>query len=456
MAFEPAEVIALVNDELLPVWFRDRQLFDTIDRWMRWDHDRPHSPRKETAEHRELAARSQTPWGDLLVTSLAQLLYVEGYRRPSDPTNASAWSVWQANRMDGHQVALHRDTIAFGLAYGLSLPGSDPLTGVPRPTMRGVSPREMVALYEDPAYDEWPVVAARVVKQRKKQLIYVYDDTYVHQLQVTDGFGGKARYDVSAPLVHGVGVVPVVRFTHRLDLQGRVTGGVEPFIPVLARSDQTTYDRLVVQRFASWVVRTIAGMTIAESARDGESAEQAKLRLKVEDFLIAEDPDTKFGSLPATPLGGFIEAAEADVRVLASVSQTPAHELSGQYVNLSAEALVAAKASQTAKANESKHSLGESYEQWMRLVAHISGDEMGAGDYEAQVRWADTEVRSLGQVVDALSKMAQSLGLPLEVLWEMVPGFTDLDVDRAKTLLAAGAPTAEPSAGDQAIEPAAA
>lgn len=234
---------------------------------------------------------------------------------------------------------------------------------------------------------------------------------------------------------HDAGVCPVVRFTNRLDLEGRVAGEIEPFIPVLGKIDQTSFDRLVVQRFASWIVRTIAGMSLSETmAATGETAAQTKQRLKVEDMLTAEDPETKFGSLPATPLDGFIKAHESDLQVLAAVSQTPAFELLGQMANLSAEALAAAKASQTAKSDERKHTLGEEYERFIRLACHIAGDSVGAADFDAQVRWADTSIRSLAQAADALGKLAQMLGFPVEVLWSKVPGFTQQDVEEATAI----------------------
>jgi hypothetical protein len=224
-----------------------------------------------------------------------------------------------------------------------------------------------------------------------------------------------------------------------MDLEGRTAGEVEPFIPLLGRIDQTGFDRLVVQRFASWVVRTIAGMSVVESAAAaGESAEATKLRLKVEDLLVAEDKDTSFGSLPATPLQGFIEAYQADITTLAAVSQTPAFEMLGQLANLSAEALAAAKSSQIAKSDETKHTFGESHEQTLRLAEHIAGNTDGAADYKSQVRWADTTIRSMAQAVDALGKMATMLGFPPELLWAKVPGITQQDVDEAKVRLEEG------------------
>jgi hypothetical protein len=42
--------------------------------------------------------------------------------------------------------------------------------------------------------------------------------------------------------------------------------------------------------------------------------------------------------------------------------------------------------------------------------------------------------RSLAQAADALGKLAQMLGVPVEMLWEQIPGWTDQDVQRAKDL----------------------
>lgn len=429
------EAIALTMDVLLPQYRTERQKLDDIDRWARWDHDDPHKPADATSEYKELIARSQAPWGDLVVGSVAQTLYVEGYRRPDEPDDSTAWTIWQANGMDGRQVALHRALLSYGLAYGLGLPGST-LGGVPMPKMRGVSPRDMIAVYEDPVDDEWPALALLVRKMRKGYELRLIDETRVYRMPVPDL---NVRPKEVTEQVHDVGVVPVVRYENRMDLEGRSAGEIEPFIPLLGKIDQTSFDRLVVQRFASWIVRTISGLDVKATA-DANNVTQAEvtMALKVNDLLTAKNPDTKFGSLPATPLDGFIKAHESDLMDLAAVSQTPAFEMLGQMANLSAEALAAAKASQTAKSDERKHTVGEKHEQFLRLACYIAGDEEGAADYTAQVRWADTSIRSLAQAADAYGKMATQLGIPPQALWPKIPGFTQQDVDEARDLVEKG------------------
>lgn len=432
---QPSDLTALAGDSLIPAWQMERTKLDRIDRWARWDHDKPHQPRHATSEYQELSERAQAPWGDLIVGSIAQTLYVEGYRRPDSPEDSTGWKIWQANGMDGKQVALHRSVLTYGLAYGTCLPGLT-LTGESLPVMENISPRDMVAMYDDPASDEWPLYAMKVRKVRGGIRISIYDDTRVYSTLVENITDKPSLWTEQ---IHDVGVCPVVRYTNRFDLEGRATGEIEPFISVLGKIDQTSFDRLVVQRFASWIVRTIAGMSVTETvAASDTTAEQVKLKLKVEDLLVAEDPDTKFGSLPATPLDGFIDAHDSDLRVLGAVSQTPAFELLGSLANFSADGLAAVKSSQTAKSDERKHTLGEEHERRIRLAEYIAGNEEGASDYTAQVRWADTTIRSLSQASDALGKLAQMLGVPVEVLWPKIPGFTQQDVDEAKDIHEAG------------------
>ena len=431
-----AELVPLVNDYLLPRWQTERRKLDRIDRWARWDHEDPHRPRQATQEYRELAARSQAPWGDLIVGSVAQTLYVEGYRRPDEPEDSVGWDIWQANGMDSRQVALHRSALTYGIAYGFALPGNT-LGGDPMPVMRGVSPRDMIAVYEDVAVDDWPVYAFRVAKTGEGWTLSVFDDEVVHKMYV-ENLGGKPQGDIQID-IHAAGVCPVVRYTNRFDLEGRTAGEIEPFIPVLGRIDQTAFDRLVVQRFASWIVRTIAGMSVSDSAEAANvTAGEVAQQLKVSDILIADDPDTKFGSLPATSLDGFIKAHESDLTVLAATSQTPAFELLGQMANMSAEALAAAKSSQTAKSDERKHTFGEDHEQFIRLASHLAGDTEGAADFNSQVVWADTTIRSLAQAADAYGKMATLLQIPPQVLWSKIPGLSQGDIDEAKAILEDG------------------
>lgn len=435
MSLSPQMAVEIVRGRLYPLLVLERERVARIDRWMRWDHDKPHSPRQSTREYQELSDRAQAPWGRRVVSAVTDQLYVEGYREARAADNSAPWAWWQENGLDARQIAVHEAAIGYGLAYNVVLPGKSWL-GDPMPVIRGLDPSQMIAVYEDPAWDDWPVYALRAeplrIGQTSGQKLRLYDDTQIHHM-VMSSSGDSVSYVATED--HNVGVCPVVRFTNHLDLRGRATGDIEPIIPVLGRIDQTTFDRLIVQRFASWKVRTIAGMAKPDAAED---AAAERLRLKVEDLLIAEDPDTKFGTLDETSLDPFINAHDADVRALAALSQSPAHELLGSMSNLSADSLAAAEASLTRRVTRVKHPLGEAWEQTLRLGGLIMGDEAAAKDFASEMHWRDMESRSMSQAADALGKMATMLGVPVELLWEKLPGFTQTDVERAKALVEQG------------------
>lgn len=427
----------LVVERLFPLFSEERHRLDIIDAWYRWQHESLKLPRRASAEHRWLADLARTPWLGLVVTTVAQALYVDGYRSPEERDNATAWQIWEANDFDWRQIAIHRAALAYGSSYVTVLPGTD--ANGRRSLLRGVSPRRMVAVYGEPAEDEWPIYALGATKQNSRWLLRLIDEDAVHYLDIGAG-GDDPQYIEYRE--HGAGVCPVVRYTNNLDLDGRADGEVEPFIPLAQRINKTTYDRLLTQHFNSWKIRTIAGIDVESSAGVAEPTQAdidaAKLKLRQEDILTAQDADTKFGTLDETPLDGFVRAHESDVETLAAVAQVPTTSLTGKVANLSAEAIAELRAGLTQKCTERQRSFGAAHAQALRLGAHLEGDEIAAGDFRSRVTWQDMQVRSLSQAADALGKVAQMLGVPPRALWSRIPGVEKADVDEWEALAAEG------------------
>lgn len=434
-------VVDLVKDSLFPAYLEERERLDEIDAWYRWKQDEIKLPRRATPELRALAKMSKVPWLSLVVTSVSQCMYVDGYRSPLDATRADGevsppWKTWHANAFDQRQIAVHRAALAYGYAFVRVLPGED--HEGKRSVMRGVSPRKCYALYSDPAEDDWPMYVMQVAKADKGgYLLSVYDEEDVHYVSMDDSTAKPTWISAES---HGAGVTPFVRYANMLDLEGRSPGEVEPFIPAAARVNKTAFDRLVTQHFSSWKVRTVSGMAQPDTE---EEANRKKLQLRQEDLLVAEDPDTKFGVLDETPLPGFIEAWRSDVEALAAVTQTPTHSLTGQLINLSAEALAAARAGLTQKVAERQKTFGRSHVQTLRLAALLEGHEDDANDVLGRVTWQDMEVRSIAQAVDAWGKAATMLQVPVQALWQRLPGVEKSDVDEWEQLAEKADPVAK-------------
>lgn len=433
---KPQDAVAVVRDTMFQPWLRERERLDRIDKWHRWQPEDISLPRKSLPELRQLRELSKTPWLSLVVTSCAQCLYVDNYRSSVDNPNEEVdsdtlrgpWRTWNANDFNNRQIAIHRAALTYGYAFVTVMPGVD-AQGVPTSVMRGVSPRKSYALWADPAEDDFPTFFMRVdTSGDKSHMIRLYDDEAVY-FMVADAMGDTITFVEWRE--HSAGVTPAVRYTNQLDLDGRTTGEVEPFISSAMRINKTAFDRLLTQHYASWKVRFATGM--AEPDTEGEAA-KAKLQLRQDDILIAEDPDTKFGTLDASPLDPFISSWRADIEALAASTQTPTHELTGQLVNLSAEALAAARAALTQKVYERQQMFGRAHAQALKLAAYLEGHNDYAADVTGRVTWQDMEVRSMSQAVDALGKAATLLGVPVEALWARIPGVEKSDVDEWKAL----------------------
>lgn len=396
-----------VRDE----WARLARIVDRV----RGQHPAPYTPDSADAEYKDLVRRAVSNWLPLVVASTVQGLYVDGFRGVDEEASRRRWYSWQANGMDARQVPLHRAVCTLGYSYLMVLPTDTVASITPVPATR------MFAEYEY-VDDEWPVRTIRALAPNQWELL---DDEARY---VVTGKRADRRVDV---FPHNLGVVPVVKLSAQYDLLGYPLGDVEPLLPVQERINETVFGLLMAQRYASFKQRWITGM--APPLDDEGNPLPLPFNIAVDSAVVAESPDTKFGQFDASDLGQYVEALEAHVRHLAAISQTPPHYLLGSLVNLSAEALTAAETGLQRKIRERQMVLGEGYEQMLRLVARAEGD---AEDVAAQVHWRDTESRSLSQVADALNKLAgpDGLGVPAEMLYEMIPGWSAQDVERAVRL----------------------
>lgn len=397
-----------------------------------------------TDEYEQLESVSPSGFAGLVTTTLAQTAVVDGIRLPKQNDNIAPWETWQRNRWDSVQGSVHRCAIGQGIAYGVAIPGKDPLTGNSMTRYLARSPKKMSAFY-DTDDDEWPMFAIEAEPQAwdgglqanvaKGWAVRLYDEGVIHYLTCEGNGTERDSWSYIEARPHGLPVPPVARLANRLDLDGRAIGEIEPVLPLLRRIDQDVFDRLIVQRFGAWKVRYIAGLAKPKTAQE-ERAQAVKLR--VTDLLMVGNENAKIGTLDATDPAGFSGVTDADLRMLAAVTQTPPHHLLGLSSNLQAEALAAAESGLQRKSNDFRTNAAEFHEQMARMDAMYRGDFALAAASNLQVRWRDTESRAFMQTVQALGMAATQLKMPVEMLWERFPTWTDSDTERAKTLIESG------------------
>lgn len=406
-----------------------------VDRYLKGDQDLPYSPNGAATEYRLLQKRSITNWLPLITDTFAKGLFVDGYRAAKSSTNAKAWTYWQANGLDARQAIAHRGALEHGVAHTLVLPGD------PAPVIRPLSPLRTHALYSDPDSD-YPEIGLVVdgLTASGDRLARLFDSSTVYNLVKP-----KDAEDWTCDTTdeHGLGVTPLVRFRNRLD--GDATGIILPLTTLQDRVNEAVFSLLIAIQYASFRQRWATGLAIptapildAEGVPTGEEAPIEPFKAAVDRLWISDSPETKFGDFAQTETSGHLAAYVSAVQSLAAIAQCPPHVLLGDLVNLSADALAAAEASTQRKTAEYETLFGESWEQTLRLAASAAGDSDGAVDMSAQVRWRDTEARSMAQTVDALGKMVQMLGVPAEAAWSRIPGVTDTDVEAWKAMRTEG------------------
>lgn len=395
--------------------------------------ERPIIPDKAPADVRKITETAHSPTAKSLVDQFSQQVRIEGIRLEDEAKNSPAWSLFKRNRLTGKQVSLWKAAFTHGQAYGVALPGIGRLDGANTAAMSLQSARRGTAFYRD-HFDEFPEFYVDVDVQAnsdgsRENIIRFLDDTRVHRMSCPEDRPDKMQYIDN--YVHGMEICPVQRFG-QISLDGDAPGEVAPYLSLLRRIDQDTADRLVLQRFLSWMVRTASG--IKKPATQEEQAE-LEFYMSQGDLLVSDEVGSSFGVLQGQPMDGHISARAADVQDLASSSQVPSYRMLGLSDNIGAQAIAAADASLKRKMDEYKATFGEQMESYMRLGGHAAGDRSIAEDFTSQVLWGVTEsidIQSLSQAISQLN--ADDKGIPFEMLWRWVPGWTQSDTEEAKRL----------------------
>lgn len=413
---------------------------EMLERWYTTElrpDEMPTMPDKAPSDLKKIRETSTTPFARMGIKQLSQLLRVDDIRLADSGKSAPAWDIWQRNGFDGKQIPLKQAALKAGQSYVLVLPAVGRLDKKETALLRPYSARTATAFFRS-AFDEWAECFLIVEPQENsdgsiEDFVTFVDEEYVHYLSCDHDDPTTLTYIQGTP--HGMDLCPVQRFG-AVDLDGYAEGEIQPYISLLKRLDQDTNDRLVIQRFGAWVVRTIAGMK--EPTGTGPEAQAAREALEtwlaVGDFLSSDNHETRFGSIPATPMDGHLRARESDVRDYSGASGTPAYRMLGLSDNIGAEAIDAADRSLDRKADEYKVVFGEQYEAMMRLAGYAIRDMTIAQDYTSRVHWTPMVAGSPQAKAQALQIMHTGLGVPQQMLWRNIDDWTPEDTKEALRL----------------------
>jgi hypothetical protein len=399
------------------------------------DGDHPVPPhvrdqRLET-EFKTLMKQATTNFPALIVDSVEERLEVTGFDFDGD-ADSEAWDIWQRNHLDADAGMVHETALTTGRAYAIVWADADG-----NPTITPEHPSTTVVAYEVGSNRD-RAAALRRWRENDRWMATLYLKSGIYKFQApvrpiqgpdTDEWEPRVPPGEEWPLANPLGVVPVVEFAVNRSLRpsefGTSAGEFERVTPIIDRISTTIFAGLLAQAYASYPVRALIGSPIE---RDEDGKPIPPFSMSVSKIVQIENPDGKLVQLPESDLGNYIRFAETHVRHLAAITKTPSHYLlAGDMVNLSADAIRASEAGLVSKIHKHHRSLGESWEETIRLAFRVvdQNDPRGMA-YTAATKWRDPESRSEAERADAAVKLATIL--PWQALAERVLNATPTEI----------------------------
>uniref|UniRef100_A1UHG1 Phage portal protein n=1 Tax=Mycobacterium sp. (strain KMS) TaxID=189918 RepID=A1UHG1_MYCSK len=356
----------------------------------------------------------------LAVTSLTERLRVTGF------TGVDVWDDWLSNDMDQESATAHREALLLGSSYVIVWADR-----FGRPLVTVESAKQM-ACVRDPGTRRITAAVKRwETDTTTEAVLYGPEEIVRYRANQTgatvDGF--QAVESIANPL----GVVPVVRLLNSDRILDEGVSEIEDLKPLVDGLNKTLADMMVTSEYVGRPRRTATGIELVEEPVLDANGNPTGETVAVNPFpeanrmMVSENHEARFGQLDAADLGGY----EAAVRVLLgqvmAVSALPAHYV-GQLSDTpaSADALRAAEASLTARAEARQQQFGRSWEDVARLVVAVRDgvDPLGV---DVRVKWADASTRSVAAEADAVTKLFAAGLLPASYALQRL-GYSDDEI----------------------------
>ncbi|KUI01295.1 hypothetical protein AU189_13420 [Mycolicibacterium acapulense] len=373
----------------------------------------------------------------LAVTALAERLRITGFSG-----DAELWTDWIRNDLDQTSGVAHREALLLGDSYVIIWADR---FGRPNVTVESA---KQVAVLTDPGTRQIVAGIKRwedLTGKTTEAVLYLPDRIVrlrSQQLGAVTAQGFNVVDEVANPL----GVPPIVnlRNTDRIigDWGSSEIDDLKPLVDALNKS---LADMMVTSEYVGRPRRWATGIELTEEPvvddngdpvldDDGQPVmEETNPIPEGHRAMISENDQAKFGQLQAADLAGY----EASVRVILgqimAVSTLPAHYV-GVFTDnpASADALRAAEASLTARAEARQASFGRAWEQVARLMIAVrDGRDPNMID-GIRVHWADAATRSVAQEADAVVKLYQAGLLPAHYALGKL-GYSDDEINKIRT-----------------------
>jgi hypothetical protein len=362
----------------------------------------------------------------LAVASLAERLRVNGFT--GDP---GIWQLFLKSDLDQLSGVAHREALLLGASYVVCWTDK---RGNPSASIESA---KQVAVLADPGTRE---ITSAVKRWRTRTTTegLLYEPDRITRLRADTPGAATTGFYVIDQFDNPLGVVPVVqlRNAERIPV-GMVSypdrlleyglSEIQDLCPLVDGINKLLSDLMVAAEYTAQPRRWATGVEMVEVPKldaDGNAVlddDNQPVTVAVNPFpegkrmMIAEPDGAKFGQLAGADLSGYRAAVDILLSQVMAVSALPAHFVGITTSNpASADALRAAEASLTARAEARQQVFGRAWEQVGRLMVAIQNG-VDPSEVDCKIKWASADTRSIAQESDAVVKLYQAGLLPQSI-----------------------------------------
>ncbi len=391
-----------------------------------------------TKLYRYLMPVAEAPWGSLIVDAKLDRLEVTGITDVNETAAKRVWAeAWQTNAMDSESKLGHGAALLDGRCYATVWPYAD---GEGMASFEGAEPdialddvTQMVVEFREGSRRR-RVAALRRWTEGSRVYATLFRPDGIFKFQGPEDSshtsGDLLKWEKRSvegedwPLANPFGVVPVVEVA----INRRLKPGAFPYARgefahctgLIDRINLLTFLGLVVAFWMGFPLRGVTGEKIRrrlledddgnplidETTGKQKSEAIPPFDLRPDSLAQLENPEARIFEFKAADRRNL--SIYDELQQLAVISKTPRHyfPMEGGISNIATETVNAYEGAMHAAVTGHKSTLGEGWEEVLRLCGMVLGEEISQ---RAELEWADHESRSLAERADAASKLKDVL-----------------------------------------------
>lgn len=447
--------------------YLERGLFELNKQAKPWDRrqeyfegkqDKPYAPPGVNQEYEALQDMAIANILELAMTAPVQRLRADGFRTHRNETaDLTAWTdSWQPNKLDQRQSIVYQQMFNHGRGIMSVSPN---VVDRKSPKIRPENSRRVwiEPNPEDPfealfavkklvvktstRQNSGLILPASLLEAETKEVAYVYTHTEWARFEASGGAVGTVWTMVEQGR-HNLGAIPFVPFDFNLDADGNPRPAIDKLIPQQDAINTIRFNTLLAMQFSAYRQRVFTGYDPVIRDEKGQPIwkkdpntgqpvidengfpvpmVRSPGRVGVDRALVFPGDQTKVFDLPESNLDNYIKVLQQFLGDFYASGQIPPQYAMNKMANLTGDGMAGAESTFQSLIGELKLAAGEGLESVMRLANRARGESHE--DHASEVIWADTEIRSFAQIVDAIGKLVAS-GMSRTDAWAMIPGAT--------------------------------